>query len=316
MGCAGSRAASRRSSRIPAAIPAPAATSSRATWCSKTRLTGPDRTTRTSRPPGPRAGTNAARPATVNRRAVRGPTCARACRAHRGAAGSRTASPRPSATTAPCPASSIPGRPSGSIESSRPSSASAHPSALFASGQTCGTPVRAGDSSDETAHAEPGLLPSAFVIGLVGHRLLDHAIRAQQQRGRDSSAKRLGGLEVDDQLKLNRLLNWKVTRLRASEYPIDVSWERRTRAAKLGPYAKSPPDWANSGNIDPGRQLFSKSKIRNPATYAVGSHLMSEVARVDLRGSADLKGWPHGHSDRVRSALVDPGPSLRSLRAG
>src|SRR5215467_6714183 len=42
--------------------------------------------------------------------------------------------------------------------------------------------------------------------------LFDYLIRPSQQRGRDRQAKRLGGLEVDDQLELRRLLYWYVSR--------------------------------------------------------------------------------------------------------
>src|SRR5882762_5940878 len=38
-------------------------------------------------------------------------------------------------------------------------------------------------------------------------RLLDDLIRPKQERGRDSQAEGLGGLEVDDQLELRGLLN-------------------------------------------------------------------------------------------------------------
>ena len=46
---------------------------------------------------------------------------------------------------------------------------------------------------------------------------LDHLIRPQQQRRRDRQAERLGGLEVDDQLELGRLLDGEVGGLRALE---------------------------------------------------------------------------------------------------
>jgi len=47
--------------------------------------------------------------------------------------------------------------------------------------------------------------------------LLDHLIRPQQQRLRDREAERLGGLEVDYQLKLGWLLDGEVSWLGALE---------------------------------------------------------------------------------------------------
>ena len=40
--------------------------------------------------------------------------------------------------------------------------------------------------------------------------LLDHLIRPPQQRRRDRQTEGLGGLEIDDQLKLGGLLNRKI----------------------------------------------------------------------------------------------------------
>src|SRR5262249_56018968 len=50
-------------------------------------------------------------------------------------------------------------------------------------------------------------------------RSLDHLIRPRQQRRRDRQAERLGGLEVDDQLELGRLLDWEIGRVRTLANP-------------------------------------------------------------------------------------------------
>src|SRR4029453_191111 len=46
--------------------------------------------------------------------------------------------------------------------------------------------------------------------GMCAGPLLDHLIRPPQERRRDGQAERLGGLEVDDQLKLRGLLYGQV----------------------------------------------------------------------------------------------------------
>ncbi len=53
--------------------------------------------------------------------------------------------------------------------------------------------------------------------------LLDHLIRPVQDDLRNREAHLLRGFEIDDQLKLCRLLNRKVTGLRALEDLVDVS---------------------------------------------------------------------------------------------
>src|SRR5215470_15641985 len=52
--------------------------------------------------------------------------------------------------------------------------------------------------------------------------LLDHLIRPGQQRRRNRQAKRLGGLEVDDEFKSCRLLNRKIGRPRTLANPGDI----------------------------------------------------------------------------------------------
>src|ERR1700675_2359422 len=52
--------------------------------------------------------------------------------------------------------------------------------------------------------------------------LFDHLIRALQERRGDREAERLGGLEIDDQLELLRLFDWKVGGLGALEDLVNV----------------------------------------------------------------------------------------------
>src|SRR5262249_8722790 len=51
---------------------------------------------------------------------------------------------------------------------------------------------------------------------------LDHLIRPRQQRGWDREAERFGGLEVDDQLELRRLLDGQVGRFCTFEDLVDL----------------------------------------------------------------------------------------------
>jgi hypothetical protein len=54
-------------------------------------------------------------------------------------------------------------------------------------------------------------------IGFLPRRSLNNLIRPRQQRRRDREAEGLGGLQVDDEIKLGGLFHWEISRLRSSE---------------------------------------------------------------------------------------------------
>jgi hypothetical protein len=53
-------------------------------------------------------------------------------------------------------------------------------------------------------------------------RLFDHLVDAGEQRRRHGQAKRLRGLEIDDQIEFGRLLDWNILRPCATQYPVNV----------------------------------------------------------------------------------------------
>ena len=52
--------------------------------------------------------------------------------------------------------------------------------------------------------------------------LLDHLIRSLEKRLRNRQSERLGGLEINDEFKSGRLLDWQIGRRGARENPADI----------------------------------------------------------------------------------------------
>src|SRR5437879_9730897 len=76
---------------------------------------------------------------------------------------------------------------------------------------------------------------------MFGSSLLNNLIRPQQQRRRDRQAKRLGRLEIDHQLVLRRLLDWKIGRLGALQDLINVSRRLTGEVRNIRPITHEPP---------------------------------------------------------------------------
>ena len=65
--------------------------------------------------------------------------------------------------------------------------------------------------------------------------LPDHPIRSYQHIRRNRQTDLLRGLQIDDEFKLHRLLDWKVCGLSAFEDLVNISGRRRSKSGRLGP---------------------------------------------------------------------------------
>src|SRR5215467_10801449 len=86
-----------------------------------------------------------------------------------------------------------------------------------------------GDSV-QSWHRTLGFLPS-----------FDHPIRSRQHVGRDRQTDLLRGFEIDDQLKLRRLLYREISRLSAFENLVHVSGSAPEQVAIARPVVHEPP---------------------------------------------------------------------------
>src|SRR5262249_29547253 len=90
----------------------------------------------------------------------------------------------------------------------------------------------------------------------------DHLVGEREQSVRNLEAKRLRGREIDDQLELGGLLNWKIGRLVTSENPADIGpslaigrSDARSIADEAAGCRKNPPS-INCGYRMTGGHLY------------------------------------------------------------
>src|SRR5262245_27597523 len=67
------------------------------------------------------------------------------------------------------------------------------------------------------------------------HDLLDHVVRAPEERRRKDETEHLGSLEIDHQLELGRLLDGQVAGLGALEDLVDIGGRASERVGRAGP---------------------------------------------------------------------------------
>ena len=74
----------------------------------------------------------------------------------------------------------------------------------------------------------------------------DNLVGAGKQHRWHCKSERFGGLQVNDQLELGRLLHWKIGRLGAFEYLIDVAGGTPVQVSDMCPVRQESPATANS----------------------------------------------------------------------
>src|SRR5882724_2866496 len=129
---------------------------------------------------------------------------------------------------------------------------------------------------------------------MTAYRSTNDLIRPLQQRLRDVQAERLRGLEVDDQLKLRRLLDGQVARLGALEDLVDE--DRR-----------APPDIVDIRAVGDQPAGLDVLPVRiHRGEPALGSLLSDLLAMRE-------KEPPRGYEESTRASLSRPSEGILDL---
>src|SRR5262249_25225869 len=110
---------------------------------------------------------------------------------------------------------------------------------------------------------------------------LDHLVGAAGQRQWDSDAKRLGGLEVDDQLDFHHLLNRQVSRFGTFENPPSIGANQPIGFSKVGSIAHQP-----ARSSEPAIRINRRNGMtRSASTTSRTGRSVNKLSELTTRGT-------------------------------
>src|SRR5262245_36565036 len=110
--------------------------------------------------------------------------------------------------------------------------------------------------------------------------LRDHLVRPRQQRRRDGQSESLGGLQVDDQLELRRLLDGKLARLGALEDLVYVGSRTTEVVALVDPVGQQTSRFRVLRLIAGEWQVARACRLGDPASLAEEHRVTEDEERV------------------------------------
>src|SRR5262249_18302254 len=124
--------------------------------------------------------------------------------------------------------------------------------------------------------------------------LFDHLVGRDEQLVGHVEAEHPGGLDVDDQLELDRLLDWQFRRLRALEDATGIDAQRTKRICKVTSVAHQPAGfgkiapWVYCGNCVARRQVGKLHPSAVEEGVAANEEGVGPLAHKCCEGRVDL----------------------------
>src|SRR5215475_13165504 len=147
---------------------------------------------------------------------------------------------------------------------------------------------------------------------------LDHSVRAYQEGLRDRKPERLSGRQVNNEIELGRLLNWKIGRLCATQYLVNIFRSATEQVRKVWSIRHQTADLDVFLGIEHRRQPRAQRQCADANPIGSNQWIVADVKGVcttlkSINCCRDILGTPYFRFDRVKTKCASRCQSLMHI---